>query len=427
MDQEIIYNLSFMPGFNTCIINKKVDEEYEKYYTINEYFTKSNEKFYIIKYCKEFINADLVNKYGLLRSIITNSEGRILSYSPPKSHNPEKFMELYPDISSPLYAEEFIEGTMINAFYNSSCGISGCWQISTRNTVGAEVSYFKWETKQTFNNMFIEACNACNFNINTLNPEYCYSFVLQHPNNRIVLPIKTPQLYLVAVYKIIHTPEDIQIIQHPLSRVIVNGLWHTSTIKFPKIFDFTGYTELIKEFASPNTSYDIMGIIVKNYETGERTKFRNPIYEEVKHLRGNQPKLQYQYLHLRKEGKMRQFLKFYPELKDQMSKFRDQLHMFTNALHQNYLSCYVKKEKPLNQFSDQYRTHMFKLHQIYINELRPSKLFMTNTVVINYVNNLHPSLLMYCINHNMRKKVIDTIKLENTPDNAYPCLNYTKT
>jgi hypothetical protein len=272
--------------------------------------------------------------------------------------------------------------------------------------------------------MFIEACNACNFNINTLNPEFSYSFVLQHPNNRIVLPVKKPQLYLVAVYKIVHTPEDIRIIQHPLNRVIVNGLWHTSTIKFPKIFDFTSYTELIKEFASPNTSYDIMGIIVKNYETGERTKFRNPIYEEVKHLRGNQPKLQYQYLHLRKEGKMPQFLKFYPELKSQMSNFREQLHMFTNTLHQNYFSCYIKKEKPLNQFSDQYRTHMFKLHEIYLNDLRPKQLFITNTIVINYVNNLHPSLLMYSLNYSMRKKMIDTIKVQNTPDNTYPCLNY---
>ena len=191
MEQEIVYKLSSMPGFNDCIINKKVAEDYEKYYNINEYFTKSNEKYYIIKYCKEFIKNDLVNKYGLLRSIVTNSEGKILSYSPPKSHNPEKFMELYPDSSNPLYAEEFIEGTMINVFFNSSCGVSGCWQIATRNTVGAEVTYFKLETAKTFNVMFMEACNACNFNINTLNPEYSYSFVLQHPNNRIVLPIKT--------------------------------------------------------------------------------------------------------------------------------------------------------------------------------------------------------------------------------------------
>ena len=181
------------------------------------------------------------------------------------------------------------------------------------------------------------------------------------------------------------------------------------TVRIPETYEFTTYTELINKFASPNTPYDILGIVVKNVETGERTKFRNPIYEEVRQLRGNQPKLQYQYLCLRHSGKLSEFLKYYPESKSDMSKFRDQVHMFTNTLHQNYISCYVRKEKPLKEYSDKYRTHMFKLHEIFKNDLRPKNLFVTNTVVIDYVNTLHPSLLMYCLNHSLRKRMIDTI------------------
>ena len=49
------------------------------------------------------------------------------------------------------------------------------------------------------------------------------------------------------------------------------------------------------------------------------------------------------------------------------------------------------------------------LHQTYLNDLREKKLFITNTFVINYVNGLHPSLLMYCLNHHMRKRVRDTV------------------
>jgi len=425
MEQEIVYNLSAIPGFNECIKDKKVLEAYEKYYTINEYFTKSNEKYYILKYCKEFMNSDIINKYGLLRSVILSSTGKVLSFSPQKSQNPEYFVNNYNSLlKAPLYAEEFIEGTMINAFFNSECGVSGCWQIATRNTVGAEVSYFNWDSKYTFNKMFMEACAACNFNINTLNPEYCYSFVLQHPNNRIVVPIKTPQLYLVSVYKIENNEVDneIKMIQQPLQKVIINGMWNKTSIKFPASYPFTSYSELIKEYASANTSYNIVGIIVKNGETGERTKFRNPIYEEVKYLRGNQPKLQYQYLHLRKEGKLPEFIKYYPELKPELSKFRDEVHMFTNTLHQNYISCYVKKEKPLNQYPNQYRTHMYKLHEMYLNELKPGQLFVTNTVAQKYVNNLHPSLLMYCLNYNMRKKAIDTLKIHEQ-DTTYTFFN----
>ena len=61
------------------------------------------------------------------------------------------------------------------------------------------------------------------------------------------------------------------------------------------------------------------------------------------------------------------------------------------------------------EFSEQYRTHMFNIHKTYTDELREKKLFVNNTVVIKYVNNLHPSLLMYCLNFQMRKRNVDTI------------------
>ena len=160
-----------------------------------------------------------------------------------------------------------------------------------------------------------------------------------------------------------------------------------------------------------NTTYNIVGIMLHNRVTGERAKIRHPVYEEVRTLRGNQPKLQYQYLSLRKEGKVGDFLKFYPENKKEFSGFRDQVHLFTNTLFGNYKSCYIKKEKPLKDFPDQYRTHMFNIHQIYISDLREKNQFITSSVVQKYVNDMQPSLLMFCLNFQMRKRNIDSISL----------------
>ena len=234
-------------------------------------------------------------------------------------------------------------------------------------------------------------------NIDTLNQQFCYSFVLQHPENRIVVSFKRPQLYLVDVYEIIHLEHSVDVITQNLSLVRAHGSWNKTSIRFPESYEFTTYSELIDKFASPNTPYDIMGIVIKNLATSERTKIRNPIYEEVRHLKGNQPKLQYQYLHLRKNGKLPEYLKYYPENKADFSGFRDKVHMFTNTLHKNYIACYVKKEKPLNEFGPQYKTHMYKIHEKYIKELRPSQLFVTNTIVQKYVNNLEPALLFHCM------------------------------
>jgi hypothetical protein len=411
MYNNIVYNLSNIPGFNHLIKTGDISPESEKYYTLNNYSTKANEKYTIIRYNKDFLCSDLIDSYGLLRSVIFSGL-KMVCFSPPKSISGENFMLQYPTKDEYIIAEEFIEGTMINVFFDPIYGVNGCWQIATRNTVGAEVSFYKW-SNLTFNQMFLEACISNNFNIQTLNPKFCYSFILQHPINRIVIPFKNPQLYLIGVYEIIQKNENIIVIEENLSEVRKGGLWHLTGVRFPEKYEFSTYSELIDKFASGNTPYDIMGIVLRNRKTGERTKFRNPIYEEVRHLRGNQAKLQYQYLCLRHSGKLPEFLKYYPETKEEMSKFRNQIHMFTENLHKNYISCYVKKVQALRLYSPQFRTHMFKLHEHFVNELKPKGLYITNTEVIKYVNKLHPSLLMYCLNFNMRKRMIDTIKIDN--------------
>lgn len=399
------YKLTDVPGFRNVLNNIPNDN---CNYTVSEYSTKSNEKYKIVKYNKETLLNDYIPVYGMLRSVIINSENKVVCFAPPKSLPAEKFMQNYPEKNEHIIAEEFVEGTMINMFYDNSIGVSGCWQIATRNTIGAEVYFYKQRGK-TFRQMFLEACAVCNFDFSRLNPEYCYSFVLQHPENRIVVPFSKPSLYLVAVYKIENNDGDVNVIVQNIDK----PSWTSSTfVKFPENYDFVSYSELIEKYASPNTPYNIMGVIIKNTNTNERIKIRNPIYEEVRHLRGNQPKLQYQYLCLRHEGKVSEFLKYYPEMKEMLSAFRDQVHLFTNTLHRNYLSCYVFKEKPLIEFSDQYRTHMFKLHEHYLNNLREQHLSVTNNVVISYVNTLHPSLLMYSLNYNLRKRFTETLKID---------------
>jgi hypothetical protein len=401
----VSYNLNDIPGlFDHDLLSKGYSENY---YTVTEYSTKSNQKYKIVRYNKDMLAVDLVSNYGLLRSVIINSDNRVVSFAPPKSLPADHFIKKYETKSDYIIAQEFVEGTMINVFYESD---ENGWKIATRNTVDAEVSFYKKQDGKTFKTMFEEACKENNFNLETLNPQFCYSFVLQHPDNRIVVPFSKPQLYLVEAYEII---SDQRVIPQNISAIRTNGQWLQTTIRFPEVYEFTTYSELIEKFASANTPYNIMGIVVKNLLTNERAKIRNPIYEEVRHLKGNQPKLQYQYLTLRSEGKLPEFLKYYPENKKDFSECRDKVHMFTNTLHQNYLACYVRKEQHLGGFGQQYRTHMFNIHQKFINDLKPNNLFVTNTVVQKYVNSLHPSLLMHSLNFHMRKQNVDTIKANN--------------
>lgn len=387
---------------------KETDISTSKYFTVSEYSTKSNDNYKIVRYNKDILINDLIPSYGLLRSVIINGNNEVVSFAPPKSSLADQFITKYATKTENIIAQEFVEGTMINVFFNPSILT---WKIATRNTVNADVSFYKKENGKTFNTMFFEACKENNFDLEMLDKQFCYSFVLQHPENRIVIPFQSPQLYLVEVYKIIND-EHVIVIPQNINEIRTSGMLINTSIRFPEVYEFTTYTELIEKFASANTPYNIMGIVIKNMLTNERTKIRNPIYEEVRHLKGNQTKSQYQYLHLRKEGKLPEYLKYYPESKKEFSECRVNVHIFTNALHHNYLACYVRKEKPLKEYGPQFRTHMFNLHQQFINDLRPNNLFITNTIVQKYVNTLHPSLLMHSLNYNLRKQNVDTIKAD---------------
>ena len=366
----------------------------------------------IITYDKKMLNIDLFEKYGLYRSIIINIDNNVVGYGPPKSMLQGEFMKKYPIKTDEIIAEVFVEGTMINVFWNNKIGITGGWEISTKRNVGGDCYFFKTKNSKTFRTMFLEAAKENKLILENLNRDYSFSFVLQHPENRIVIPFKKPQLYLVAIYRIYNIKEvNKEVIIHNYNmRLFDKSIFNSTTIKFPDIYLFNQYSDLIDKYASMNSSYDIQGVIIYNNQTGERIKIRNPVYEQVKSLRGNQPKLQYQYISLRKQGKVCDFLKYYPEHKKDFSQFRDQIHKFTNTLFKNYVACYIKKEKPLCEFPEQHKTHMFNIHQIYINELKENKLFVTNTIVIHYVNEMLPSLLMYCLNFHMRKRNIDFIK-----------------
>ena len=406
----IVHYLSQIAGFTDLLLNEDSSGSVPNL-NKTECTTLNNQKYKVIRYNKTNLTFDIIPTYGLCRSVIVNSNNQVVCFSPPKSVKSDSFIEKYNIKNDTLIAEEFVEGTMINVFWDQNIGLSGAWEISTRNTVGAVSSFYKSPNSKTFRTMFLEAAANNKLDLDTLHKNFCYSFVLQHPENRIVVPFKTPQLYLISMYIIDNSDKnDIKVYSVDKSNFL--NLHSNTTIKIPTVYNWNTYADLVDKYASMNTSYDVLGVVVYNNETGERTKIRNPVYEEVRQLRGNQPKLQYQYLSLRKEGKVGDFLKYYPENKKEFSNFRDQLHLFTNTLFMNYISCYIKKEKPLLEFSEQYRTHMFNIHKQYLDDLKEKKMYVTNTVVIKYVNNIHPSLMMFCLNFQMRKRNVDFIKAD---------------
>jgi hypothetical protein len=371
----------------------------------------NDQRYNTIKYIKQELTTEKYNTVGKLRSIIYKNN-KIVGYSPPKSINCDEFESEY-NIGV-CYTEDFIEGTMINMFYDHDIDT---WVYATKSCVGANVYFFNPTANEenvenssrknkTFGEMFLEVCSATNISFDLFAKEYSYSFIFQHPENRIVIPITQMQLFLVRVYSINNDTYTITEINREEIIENIEGNFVDKFLFCPMKYQIYDMQEIKNYVNSDNTPYNYIGIMIYSLD-GTRTKLRNPNYEEIRKLRGNHAKLQYQYLVLRQNSKMKEFLLYYPEYKQIFSVYREQLHKYTDTLFQNYIRCYIKKEQKLGDFPHDYKTHMFHLHKLYLDELREQKLYINKGIVQNYVNKIHPALLMYTLNYHKRKHYID--------------------
>lgn len=371
---------------------------------------KNGVNYHVLKYDKEWLSKELVSSVGMVRSVIFKDNGTVVSFAPPKSL-PVDGLTIDNTNELNYVAETFVEGTMMNVFYETE---TNSWEIATRSSVGGRTCFFMedgFKEENTFSYMFNEVCTSIGLDLNDLNKKYMYSFVMQHPRNRIVKMIKNMALYLVSVY---HIENDNTIHVVPINKDIEQFGLKSNTVKIVESIPLKSNDDLIhcrESMASMNTPYDTVGVMIKN-NLGERYKFRNPTYEHVRQLRGNQPKLQYQYLSLRQSGKMTEYLQYYKEHKNPFNEFRNMIHAYTNELFTNYIRCYIKKEKELKEFPEKFKTHMFAIHhEIYLKSLRPNNEYVNKDVVIRYFNGLHPSKQMFILNYDARKNHMDSKKI----------------
>lgn len=366
-----------------------------------QHILKNNSKFLSVKnyknkklynYNKEIIISHGYNIYsgiGICRSIITNNENKLLMISPSKSIEYDIFIRDFPNIYN-VIVEEFIEGTMMNVFWDPEYET---WEFSTKTNIGGNTTFFN---EKTFRVLFEEVSEYAKLDMNKLDKNVCYSFVFQHPENRIVSKFKQINLFLIEAYKI--TNDAVEVLD--TRELLKTEAFNNTRVFCPMIYDSNNsYEELYNLYTNKSLNYTLMGVVIRDKSTNIRTKIRNPCYEMVRRLRGNNPKLQYHYYSLLKENMIHLFLTYYPEHQNDFISFEKKDKLFNETLYKNYVSCYIKKEKQLNEYPNNYKTHMYKIHQIYKNILQHKKKTINLNVVKNYTIQLDTKLYLWSVNY----------------------------
>jgi len=291
---------------------------------------------------------DDMKKFSLqFRSVIFSKDmQRVLCFAPPKSIPLSDLASTKVGEES-IIAEEIIEGTMINLFYDTD---NGCWEIATKNRIGAGVKFFRDKdgNGKTFRQMFQEALAYINLDHMSLDKHYCYSFVMQHPDNNIIRYIENPKLYLVAVYLCTFdfATKTNTITKVSMEEIKKTNMFDHSCVEFPRLFEKWADLETLLAnwslFFSKEEFPYVPGIMLSG--DSMRSKYRNPSYEYLRTLRGNQPKLQFHYLTLRKEYRVLEYLKFFPYHKTEFDRFAKEVEEYTFQLMDYYNGCFTSKE-----------------------------------------------------------------------------------
>jgi hypothetical protein len=334
---------------------------------------------------KEYLAFDDVISRTYRSAIVSN--GKLMCLAPAKSIPTDHYHSVVVETSADLLTK-IVEGTMINLFWDNN---RETWEIATRKNIGANCWYFagiNGEKAATFRDMFLEALGLNSLDelmtdpdFAFLNEEYSYSFILQHPKNHLVLFIENPAAYLVHIYHITQSDEG-----NCYSFVKPDTNWGQGRIKYAAESSVIDLAQIGNPLNTPN----FVGVMKTNVETGLRTSFYSEKYLEIKAIRGNNPSLHYQYLMLRKIGKVAEFLGYFPQYVATFSKFAEYFDRFKTRLHQLYMDVHVLKKTRLNEIlvkRDKYFVE--KLHyEVYLPGLATfGKMFkVTKRVVIEFLD-----------------------------------------
>jgi len=320
----------------------------------------------LIRYVKGYSNMDHTNAH-YFRSVIWNTAtNKPVCVAPFKSLPMTSY-----EASADYIVEDFWDGTMLNMFYDEQISQ---WVLATRSNVGANCRFY---SSQNFTKLFWDTFNLMGLKIMDFPQNGMYSWVLQHPENRIVVPsmpiLRLVQMALVEEDGVNFNPAVPPTLMNLMNRrLALEGIAAT--------------TKALTDMVTANNTVFCQGYVVKNPLTGERWKIRTAVYTLIKDLRGNTPRLDYRWLELRQKGSLNQYMQHYPEDKVPFDALWNRLKTQTRLLYQWYSDVFKARSMKSQDAPKFLRRMLYHMHDHYLNRLRPAQQTLTWAACVQWVN-----------------------------------------
>ncbi len=329
----------------------------------NLYILSSKRKF------SDFSNKEVRQSCGVVMDV---EDDHVVAYSYDFIHDyNESMKEQFVQNWNKYRVERVIDGAVVRVFF-----FNNRWNVATLKCVDATDAY--WSSKKSFRDLFEECAVSDGLDYSKLNQKFCYTFIIQHPHNHMVVNYSAPTLMHLCT---------VDVSQGIPTYVSTNdtGITSVGTVKF-KSFQVME-EELARPETVPFNKGSSLGFIVINNETGERTRMERREYTRARTMKSNCANINYRVLeiifedyrlyqtdpsnnHVRKA----EFLQFFPQYKKHFHLMETNLHDIVDKLYKAYVDVYVKRAQslpPPQTLIELVRKHIFD--EIYLNFLEDNQ------------------------------------------------------
>jgi hypothetical protein len=176
------------------------------------------------------------------------------------------------------------EGTHIKLYHHN-----GEWKIGTSRSIDGSLSH--WNNKKSFKELFVECLDAEKILLSYLDPELCYSFVMQHPENKICNEISVKYC---SMLNSVNTKTN-EVIRHTKGFLVEKNI-----------------DEILKRIDDDSCTENYIVYL----QDGKRIKLLNKNFKEKQDIIKNDPNMKRVYLRCMKEGTTEILRKHYPYNKE---------------------------------------------------------------------------------------------------------------
>lgn len=274
---------------------------------------------------------------GLFRSVVWDTESnRPVCFAPPKARDGRPPISLGGAGGQQFTTEDFIDGVMVNVFIDMAAAEGAATaaepavlHVATRTVMGGHTKFY---SVKSFSQMFDDGLSSTPLKhrdglLEAMKsmiltdgegptPKALFaSFVLQHPEHRIVAKVLVPTVYCVHVGSVgengdVHVLERATFWPQALARLQIPSY---PVRKFNSDLEID---DLMRNTAVQR-GWRWQGLVFKD-GCGTRWRLRTPTYLMLRELRGSESTVVDRFLRLRADRKVKEYLTHYGEDRKEM-------------------------------------------------------------------------------------------------------------